>query len=61
MTDSQRVPLVNPVLESIGTDIVAGVMKVGQTFTLTDIERKFDVSRTVARETMRTLDRKSVV
>ena len=48
MTDSQRVPLVNPVLDSIGTDIVAGVMKVGQTFTLTDIERKFDVSRTVA-------------
>jgi len=61
MTDSQRVPLVNPVLDSIGTDIVAGGMKVGQTFTLTDIERKFDVSRTVARETMRTLEHMGLV
>src|SRR5699024_6941025 len=54
-------PLVNPVLDSIGSDIVAGVIGVGETFTLTDIEKQFDVSRTVARETMRMLDHMGLV
>jgi DNA-binding FadR family transcriptional regulator len=61
MSDPQRVPLVNPVLDSIGSDIVAGVIGVGETFTLTDIEKQFDVSRTVARETMRMLDHMGLV
>lgn len=61
MTDPRRVPLVNPVLDSIGNDIVTGTIAAGEKFTLTDIEAQFDVSRTVARETMRTLEHMGLV
>lgn len=61
MTDPRRVPLVNPVLESIGNEIVTGKIPAGEKFTLTDITDRFDVSRTVARETMRTLEHMGLV
>ncbi|WP_293770398.1 FCD domain-containing protein [uncultured Corynebacterium sp.] len=55
------VPLLTTVLEHIGTEIVTGVLKTDHTFTLQDICARFEISRTVAREAMRTLEHMGLV
>lgn len=42
-------------------DIVAGTLPAGTTFTLNDLEKRFNVSRTVAREAMRALEQLGLV
>ncbi|MBV7292443.1 FadR/GntR family transcriptional regulator [Corynebacterium sp. TAE3-ERU16] len=51
-----RPPLLDSVLDKLGSEIVSGQLAPGQTFTLHDICKRFTISRTVARETMRALE-----
>lgn len=44
------------VLEAIGAEITGGVLPAGAVLTLEQIQQRFGVSRTVARETMRSLE-----
>ncbi len=65
MTTSTRaetaVPLLSHVLDEIGAEIVTGVIKTDQRFTLQDISVRFGISRTVAREAMRALEQMGMV
>lgn len=65
MTTSPRaeaaVPLLSHVLDEIGAEIVTGVIKTDQRFTLQDISVRFGISRTVAREAMRALEQMGLV
>ena len=65
MTTSTRaeaaVPLLSHVLDEIGAEIVTGVIKTDQRFTLQDISVRFGISRTVAREAMRALEQMGLV
>ena len=65
MTTSTRaeaaVPLSSHVLDEIGAEIVTGVIKTDQRFTLQDISVRFGISRTVAREAMRALEQMGLV
>ncbi|MEZ2122765.1 MULTISPECIES: FadR/GntR family transcriptional regulator [unclassified Corynebacterium] len=49
-------PLLDSVLDKLGSEIVSGELAPGETFTLHDICERFTISRTVARETMRALE-----
>lgn len=49
-------PLLESVLDELGMDIVSGTVPIGTTFTLKDLEDRFTISRTVAREAMRALE-----
>lgn len=49
------------VLESIGSEITAGALPEGAVLTLEQIQQRFGVSRTVARETMRMLEQLGLV
>lgn len=49
------------VLESIGSEITAGTLPEGAVLTLEQIQQRFGVSRTVARETMRMLEQLGLV
>ncbi|KXB53357.1 FCD domain protein [Corynebacterium sp. CMW7794] len=55
------VPLLSHVLDEIGAEIVTGVIKTDQRFTLQDISVRFGISRTVAREAMRALEQMGLV
>ncbi|MEX3562733.1 FCD domain-containing protein [Corynebacterium phoceense] len=55
------VPLLSHVLDEIGAEIVSGVIKTDQRFTLQDISVRFGISRTVAREAMRALEQMGLV
>ena len=61
MPKSQTLPLLETVLNQLGSDIVDGSLGEGQTFTLNDICTRFDISRTVAREAMRALEQLNMV
>lgn len=54
-------PLLSHVLDEIGAEIVTGVIKTDQRFTLQDISVRFGISRTVAREAMRALEQMGLV
>ena len=54
-------PLLASVLDTIGEEIVSGVQAEGDTFTLHDLSKRFDISRTVAREAMRALEQLGLV
>lgn len=54
-------PLLGPVVDQLGADIVSGDMAEGERFRLVDIEKRFAISRTVAREAMRTLEHLGMV
>ncbi|WP_197511599.1 FadR/GntR family transcriptional regulator [Tessaracoccus coleopterorum] len=56
MSRDRIAPLADSVLDRVGLEIVDGVIEPGQTFTLQELSDRFDVSRTVARETMRSLE-----
>ncbi|MCK7638549.1 FadR/GntR family transcriptional regulator [Corynebacterium pygosceleis] len=56
-----RPPLLDSVLDKLGSEIVSGQLAPGQTFTLHDICQRFTISRTVARETMRALEHLNLV
>ncbi|WP_369266596.1 FadR/GntR family transcriptional regulator, partial [Streptomyces harbinensis] len=49
------------VLDTLGLEITSGVLEEGRVLTLDTIQERFDVSRTVARETMRLLESKGLV
>jgi DNA-binding FadR family transcriptional regulator len=49
------------VLDRLGMEITSGVYGPGDVLTLEQVERRFDVSRTVARETMRILESMNLV
>lgn len=53
-------PLLGPVVDQLGADIVSGDMAEGERFRLVDIEKRFAISRTVAREAMRKIGRAHV-
>lgn len=61
MSSPRVVPLVDSILEEIGVEIVSGTIADGATFTLQSITDRFGVSRTVAREMMRSLEDLSLV
>ena len=52
---AETTPLLGPVVDQLGTDIVSGDMAEGTRFRLGDIEKRFGISRTVAREVARQL------
>ncbi|MCT1464385.1 MULTISPECIES: FadR/GntR family transcriptional regulator [Corynebacterium] len=54
-------PLLNNILDTLGTEIVSGVIPAGNTFTLNDLSTRFKISRTVAREVMRALEQLGLV
>lgn len=54
-------PLLDTVLDQIGTDIVSGKIAPGEKFTLQTLCETFSISRTVARETMRALEHLGMV
>lgn len=54
-------PLLETVLDQIGSDIVSGKIKSGEKFTLQTLCESFSISRTVARETMRALEHLGMV
>ena len=58
---AETTPLLGPVVDQLGTDIVSGDMAEGTRFRLGDIEKRFGISRTVAREAMRTLEHLGMV
>jgi DNA-binding FadR family transcriptional regulator len=51
----------NTVLDTIGSDITAGLLADGDVLTLDRIQERFGVSRTVARESMRVLESMGLV
>lgn len=53
--------LLPTILDTIGREIVSGELPEGHTFTLHHLSERFDVSRTVARETMRALEQLGMV
>lgn len=59
--DSSTKPLLTSVLDTLGDEIVSGVLPEGHTFTLQDLSSRFDISRTVAREAMRALEQLGLV
>ncbi|MCT2288294.1 FCD domain-containing protein [Corynebacterium sanguinis] len=54
-------PLLNNILDTLGTEIVSGIIPEGDTFTLNDLSTRFKISRTVARELMRALEQLGLV
>lgn len=56
MPTNRNAPLAESVLDRIGQEIVGGDIEPGEAFTLQDLTQRFQVSRTVARETMRSLE-----
>ena len=56
MSRARIAPLADSVLDRVGLEIVEGDIAPGLTFTLQELCDRFDVSRTVARETMRSLE-----
>lgn len=54
-------PLLSHVLNTIGSEIVSGIIHPEQKFTLQDICARFEISRTVAREAMRALEQLRMV
>lgn len=54
-------PLLETVLDHIGSDIVSGKIQAGEKFTLQTLCDTFSISRTVARETMRALEHLGMV
>lgn len=54
-------PLVDSVLDAVGQDIANGTLPVGHKLTLKELEARFEVSRTVAREAMRALEQLGMV
>lgn len=54
-------PLLNNILDTLGTEIVSGIIPEGDTFTLNDLSTRFKISRTVAREVMRALEQLGLV
>lgn len=60
-TGSPAKPLLEPVLDELGQEIVSGKVAVGNTFKLMDISERFGISRTVAREAMRALEQLGLV
>lgn len=56
MTSGRIAPLADSVLDRVGLEIVDGALAAGHSFTLQDLIDRFQVSRTVARETMRSLE-----
>ena len=61
MSSPRVVPLVDSILEEIGVEIISGAIAGGEVFTLRSITDRFGVSRTVAREMMRSLEDLSLV
>ncbi|WP_026196117.1 FadR/GntR family transcriptional regulator [Corynebacterium lubricantis] len=59
--ESPAAPLLTTVLDQLGSEIVAGTLAEGRTFTLQDISARFGISRTVAREAMRALEQLGLV
>mgnify|MGYP001941955100 FL=1 len=59
--ESSTEPLLTSVLDTLGEEIVSGVLPEGHTFTLQDLGSRFDISRTVAREAMRALEQLGLV
>lgn len=59
--DTSATPLLAPILDTLGEEIVSGVMPEGYTFTLQDLSSRFGISRTVAREAMRALEQLGLV
>uniref|UniRef100_UPI002614CF92 GntR family transcriptional regulator n=1 Tax=uncultured Corynebacterium sp. TaxID=159447 RepID=UPI002614CF92 len=53
---NQATPKLESVLDTLGSDIVSGVIAASTTFTLQDLSDKYSISRTVAREAMRALE-----
>lgn len=53
---NQATPKLESVLDTLGSDIVSGVIAPGTVFTLQDLSDKYSISRTVAREAMRALE-----
>ena len=51
----------NNILDTLGTEIVSGIIPEGDTFTLNDLSTRFKISRTVAREVMRALEQLGLV
>ncbi|MCT1597190.1 FadR/GntR family transcriptional regulator [Corynebacterium sanguinis] len=54
-------PLLNNILDTLGTEIVSGIIPEGDTFTLNALSTRFKISRTVAREVMRALEQLGLV
>ena len=54
-------PLLGSVVDRLGAEIVCGDIAEGERFRLRDIEKRFGISRTVAREAMRTLEHLGMV
>ena len=46
-------PLLGSVVDQLGAEIVSGDLAEGERFRLGDVEKRFGISRTVAREAMR--------
>lgn len=55
------VPLVGTVVDTLGADIVTGAIAAPARFTLSDLSARFGISRTVAREAMRSLEQMGLV
>ncbi|MGW2219009.1 FadR/GntR family transcriptional regulator, partial [Nonomuraea sp. NPDC001684] len=49
------------VLDAVGRSLVAGEIRAGQVLRLEDVQERYGVSRTVAREAVRVLESKRVV
>ena len=54
-------PLLGSVVDQLGADIVRGDLAEGERFRLGDVEKRFGISRTVAREAMRALEHLGMV
>ena len=54
-------PLLGSVVDQLGADIVSGDLAEGERFRLEDVEKRFGISRTVAREAMRALEHLGMV
>lgn len=59
--ETSNEPLLASILDTLGEEIVSGVMPEGHTFTLQDLSTRFGISRTVAREAMRALEQLGLV
>lgn len=60
-TVEPTVPLVGTVVDALGADIVTGSIAAPARFTLSDLSARFGISRTVAREAMRSLEQMGLV
>ena len=54
-------PLLGSVVDQLGAEIVSGDLAEGERFRLGDVEKRFGISRTVAREAMRALEHLGMV